>query len=433
MLSYYLKLSWLSLRKTPIISLLMVLAIAIGIGVAITTLTVFYMMSANPMSHKADRIYTIQFQTKGVTNSDTVPEQVTYQDAMAMYRSDLPKYHTPMFKTGYSIQSPNKDIKPFFTEARVTGRDFFFMFDMTFIHGGAWDESIDEIGTTVTVISESLNQRVFGGINSVGKNILYDDEPYTVVGVVKDFNPSPKFYDLNNGNFDTGEQIFVPLSLAPIHELASWGNNNGWGGEKIETYQQKLQSEMMWIQYWAEFESATQAALFKDMMNAYVLEQKQLGRFTRDDAAGYIHTVDSWLKEREVVANDYSVLVGLSFMFLVVCLVNTIGLLLAKFLRRSSEVGVRRALGASQLEVFKQHLVEISLLGSFGGALGLLFTVFGLAGVRSMYTSYERLAQMDLTMIVTAFVLAIVSSVLAGIYPAYRICKTSPAVHLKTQ
>ncbi|MCJ8274386.1 MAG: FtsX-like permease family protein, partial [Psychrosphaera sp.] len=147
----------------------------------------------------------------------------------------------------------------------------------------------------------------------------------------------------------------------------------------------------------------------------------------------YMSNVQQWLDQRQVVADDYSVLVGLSFMFLAVCLVNTIGLLLAKFLRRAAEVGVRRALGASQLEVFKQHLIEISMIGFFGGLTGLLFTFGGLAGLRTINPNYDVIANLDVTMVVAVFVIAILSSVVAGLYPAYRICKTNPAEHLKTQ
>jgi putative ABC transport system permease protein len=189
----------------------------------------------------------------------------------------------------------------------------------------------------------------------------------------------------------------------------------------------------MWVQYWAEFSTVDDQQQFQQTINSWISEQKQVGRFSRDDAAGYMRNVEQWLAYNEVVGEDNSILVGLSFMFLVVCLVNAVGLLLAKFLRQASEVGVRRALGASQLEVFKQHLVEVSLIGFFGGILGLVMAVAGLAGVRSIYNNYDQLAQMDLTMIVVALLLAVSSSILAGVYPAYRICRTSPAVHLKTQ
>jgi hypothetical protein len=78
-----------------------------------------------------------------------------------------------------------------------------------------------------------------------------------------------------------------------------------------------------------------------------------------------------WLDYNHVVPGDVRLQMWLAFGFLLVCLVNTIGLLLAKFLRRSGEIGVRRALGASRAEIFKQCLVEAGTIGLAGGVLGL--------------------------------------------------------------
>ncbi len=433
MFNYYLKLSWLSLRQTPVISFLMILAIAVGIGVSMTTLTVYHLKNINPIAHKNDRLYAVQLQTQDENSGDRLRTQLTYQDVMNLRRSTIPFRQIGMYKTGFSVQSDNKSIDPFIDMARVTDRDFFAMFELEFTFGGAWSKEIDQVGSPVAVISESMNDKLFGGENSVGKTIMLDSKPYTINGVVKNYAPSPKFYDLNNGSFREGEDIFLPLSLAPTYEYPSWGNNNSWKVETINTFQQKLQSETVWMQYWVELDSEEAQQQYQDYLAAYVTEQQKIGRFTRKDAAGYIKNVQQWLDNRGVVGKDSRVLVGLSFMFLVVCLVNTIGLLLAKFLRRAPQVGVRRALGASQFEVFKQHLIEISLVGFFGGVLGLLFTLLGLMGLRSLYSNFDKLSQIDLTMTASVFVIAILSSVIAGLYPAYRICKTNPAVHLKTQ
>ncbi|MFT4924352.1 MAG: putative ABC transport system permease protein [Phenylobacterium sp.] len=433
MFNYYLRLSWLSLRQTPVISFLMVLAIAIGIGVSMTTLTVYHLKNTNPMAHKNSQLYAVQLQTKDQSSTEEVPEQVTYQDVMNLRRSGIAKRQVGMYKTGMSVQSENKAIAPFIELARVTDSSFFSMFEVKFIHGAPWDKSIDEVGSAVVVISESLNEKLFGGKNSIGEMVTLDSKLFTVTGVMKDYNPMPVFYDLNNGSFREGQNIYIPLSLASVNEYVSWGNNNSWKNESITTFAQKLRSESMWLQYWVELENVDQQQQYQAFLAAYVEGQQRVGRFSRKDAAGYLKNVQQWLDNRKVVGQDSQVLVGLSFMFLVVCLVNTIGLLLAKFLRRAPQVGVRRALGASQFEVFKQHLVEVSLVGFFGGTLGLLFTLLGLMGLRTIYSNFDHLSQIDLTMTLTVFLVSILSSVLAGLYPAYRICRTNPAVHLKTQ
>jgi putative ABC transport system permease protein len=135
----------------------------------------------------------------------------------------------------------------------------------------------------------------------------------------------------------------------------------------------------------------------------------------------------------EVVSEDNQVLVALSFMFLIVCLANILGLLLGKFLRRAPEVGVRRALGANKKHIFMQHLVEVALLGFMGGLLGILIAQLGLWGVRQTYGYYSSIATMDLSMLLAAPAIAIVACIIAGLYPAWLVCRTTPAIYLKTQ
>jgi putative ABC transport system permease protein len=123
----------------------------------------------------------------------------------------------------------------------------------------------------------------------------------------------------------------------------------------------------------------------------------------------------------------------LAFAFLAVCLLNTVGLLLAKFLRRSQEIGVRRALGASRRAIFTQFLVEAIGVGLVGGVLGLGLAWLGLWAVRQQPLDYAALAELDPTMLALTFALAVVSSACAGVLPAWRAAHISPALQLKSQ
>jgi putative ABC transport system permease protein len=109
-----------------------------------------------------------------------------------------------------------------------------------------------------------------------------------------------------------------------------------------------------------------------------------------------------------------------------------VGLLLTKFLRRSREIGVRRALGASKRAIFAQLLVEAGTIGMAGGALGLGLAWLGLCAVRQQPTAYAELARLDLPMLGATFALAVVSSTLAGLFPAWRGCQVTPAIQIKS-
>jgi len=167
---------------------------------------------------------------------------------------------------------------------------------------------------------------------------------------------------------------------------------------------------------------------------------RSAGRFLRPKN-NRLSTVAQWLHDNEVVANDNRVLVGLAFAFLALCLINTVGLLLAKFLNGAAVSGIRRALGASRGQIFAQLLIEVALVALLGALLGLILAALGLAAVHHMYAAahlgrrggYQELAHFDASGILWAVGLALTATLAAGFYPAWRIGRLSPAVYLKSQ
>lgn len=438
MFFHYLDLSWRSFKRTPVVSLLMVFAIAVGIGITMTSLSVYHMMSMDPIPSKSDKLFHVQLQTmdEGRTrrgNSDGLPYQVTFQDATNLANAPMPVRKVPSMRSGFSVHLNDSTIKPFVEDARLTGAQFFDMFKLEFLYGAPWTQAQFEQAAPVVVIGEQVNRTLFGGENSVGKMVNLDNRSYQVVGVVKHWDIHIKYYDTNNGAFREPEQLFMPWSLIEAFEIDTWGNTNGWKAEDTSTFAKKLRGEQFWLQFWVELNSLQEKQEYEAFLMSYMQEQKALGRFNREKLEYGLRDVVELMEYRGVVSEDNRVLVGLSFMFLAVCLANILGLLLAKFLRRASEVGVRRALGASKTQVFYQHIVEVSLLGLMGGLLGIGVAQLGLWGVRSTQDNYTSLATMDITMLLTAPTIAIVACIVAGLYPAWLVCRTTPATHLKTQ
>jgi putative ABC transport system permease protein len=140
-----------------------------------------------------------------------------------------------------------------------------------------------------------------------------------------------------------------------------------------------------------------------------------------------------WLEIRKVVGNDSRLSAWLAFGFLVLCLVNTIGLLLAKFSVRASEVGIRRALGASRKEIFQQFLTETAVVGLAGGILGLLFSFGALALIGMQSDQLSVVTRMDWQMLGLTFVMSLLAAIVAGLLPTWRACQVTPAIQLKSQ
>lgn len=436
MLAYNLRLAIKSLKKNPVLSLLMIGAIGLGIGVCMTTLTVYTLMSNNPIPQKSDVLNAVQLDSwspdEAWDEPNLPPRELTYRDATALMKNAPAKKQLVMFRSGFALQDMAAKLPPFEVDARVTSANFFSMFDVPFRYGGGWDAAADEAAAQVVVLTKSINDKVFGDVDSTGKSITLNGREFRVLGVLQDWHPTPKFYDLNNGDFNDPEEIYVPFGLAAALELTSYGNTNGWKPEQINSYQDRLNSELVWLQFWAELPDADARETYKNWLDQYVLEQKKLGRFARP-LNNRLSNVEQWMKVNEVVTQDSKVLLGLSFLFLAVCLLNIVGLLLAKFIGKSSETALRRALGATQGQILQKNLVEVGVIGLAGGALGLLLALAGLQGVKALYDGYERLVQLNGPLLITALVIALLSSLAAGLYPAWRAVRMAPAGLLKTQ
>ncbi|MDX1706930.1 FtsX-like permease family protein, partial [Pseudidiomarina sp.] len=277
------------------------------------------------------------------------------------------------------------------------------------------------------------NDEVFGGVNSVGENLVMDGRSYQVVGVLDDWHPRPKFFDLSTGAFNLPEDLYVPYSLKESLELPSTGNNNCWKPVSEDTFQAFLQSECVNSQFWVEFEDPDDQHEYLAFLDNYVAEQKKLGRFPRETNNRLSNVMD-WLENQEVVAEDARMMMYMALMFLIVCLLNTVALLLAKFIGRTGEIALRRAVGASRRTLFAQHLIEAGLIGAAGGVLGLLLAWLGLKGINGLYGGpTDGLTHLDPNMVALAIGLAIISTILAGLYPTWRACSIPPAGQLKTQ
>lgn len=436
MFVYNLKLSLTSLKRNPFLTTLMVLAVALGIGLSMAITNIYYMMSSDPIPEKSDDLYYVRLDSwdpvKPYREPDIPPYQLTYRDAIFLSQSDIPKRQVAMFKTGFVLQPEDESVLPFQTVARASGSDFFTLFNVPFLYGGPWDTNADEYAEQVVVLSRETNDKVFGGENSVGKLIKLDKYYFKVVGVMDSWEPAVKYYDISNGQFDEPEDVFLPFSLTPSLELASWGNNNGWKGEKISSFEDKLNSEMVWIQFWAELTNEDMVETYKSYLDSYALEQKELGRFQRP-LNNRVTPVMDWLLERKVVGEETQVLLALAFMFLAVCLLNVVGLILAKFSGKSAEISIRRALGADRKTLFAQHLLESGLVGLLGGILGLLLVMLGLVGISTLIPDISKMTEINTSMILFTVALSIVATMLAGVYPTWRICQIQPAYYLKTQ
>ncbi len=430
MFTYYLNLAMGSLRRNKVLTGLMVFAIALGIGASMTTLTVLHVLSGDPLPSKSAKLYYPQLDPQdmdGYQAGKEPPKQVTWIDGMNLLHAARGAHQALMTGGAVAIQPDSSAIDPFFEDARYTTADYFAMFDVPFLHGHGWTAADDKASARVAVISSKLNDKLYGGKDSAGKILRIGDMAFHIVGVLGDWRPTPQFYDLFM-SISEREGVFIPLQTAVDAKFVHNGSTDCWGNGSGDNMRV---APCTWLQFWVQLNTPAEAAAYKQYLINYSREQKKLGRFQRPPNVR-LRNLMQWLDFNKVVPSDVRLQVWLALGFLLVCLVNTVGLMLAKFLRRSGDIGVRRALGASRRSVFAQLLTEAGIVGLAGGVLGLLLALLGLWLVRKQPASYASLAHLDAGMLFGTFVLAIGAALVAGLLPAWRACQVAPALQLKS-
>ncbi|MBD8880581.1 ABC transporter permease [Rhodanobacter sp. 7MK24] len=437
MLGYYLDLAWRSLKRNRVLTALMVLAIALGIGASMTMITVLHVMTADPIPGRSGQLFYPQVDPRPMDSDNTTPDppdQLTWIDAMNLLHASEGVHKVAMSGGRVTVIPPQGASHAFFVPLRSTTADFFPMFDVPFVDGSGWTARDDEQRSRVAVIARDLADKLYGTPHAVGRMLQLGKYAFRVVGVIDQWNPSPHFYDLGMGNYtNQPEQVYLPLHAGLDLKLSTYNSITCWGGGYFpDDNDMRKATACGWMTLWVELDTPAQVAAYREFLVNYSEQQKALGRFARSPNTR-LRDVMAWLDYNHVLPGSVQLQTLLALGFLLVCLVNTVAMLLVKFLRRGGELSVRRAMGASKRAVFAQLLVEASLVGAAGGVAGLLLAALGLWIVRQQPVEYAALAHMDGAMLGATIALAVCATLLAALFPAWRACRIVPARLLKTQ
>ena len=434
MLIYYVKLAWRQLWHNPVMTALMVVAIGLGIGASMTMLTVLHVMSDDPLPGRSSQLFyphidplPVRYQVNwGYDPSDNF----TWPDAQALLSAHRAEKQAAMAGGTILLRSPVPDGVPFRIDGRYATAEIFDLFGIRFAQGHGWSAADDANRARVVVLAESLAHRLFGSENPLGRMVRLEDADFRVIGVIHGWDPHPNMLADGASNvFGKPDVFFLPLSAAADLNFSSNGSFGGWGGN--DEADRMHSPTTSWIQVWVQLSDPAGVNAYRQFLVDYSAQQKALGRFERAPTAARLDGLMQHLQREHIVPGDVRLQLWLALGFLLVCVINIVALLLAKFLRRSNELSVRRALGASRIHIFIQLGMESLMVGLAGGVLGLVLAQVGLWIVRQRPDDYAQLAHMDIDMLLITFILAIFACLLAGLLPAWRASRIPPALQMK--
>lgn len=435
MFAHYLILGLRSLRRNPALTTLMVVSIGLGVAASMTSWSVFRAVSGNPIPDKSARLFTPQVDNWGPQRNEQgePPSALSYTDAMALMRAHQATRQTLLYPVQLAVLPAGNRSLPVAVNGYAVHGDFFPMFAVPFRYGSGWNAADDAGRAAVAVLSEEFNRKLFGGANSVGREITLNGHDYRVVGVTRHWDPKPRFFALFGGSgFEDPTDFYVPFTRALDLHIDTAGNNSCRGELTSTGWDDWLHSNCVWITPWVELDTPAEVARYRQFLVGYAADQQRAGRFAWAPNVR-LRDVVQWLDFQHVVPAESRISLLVSLGFFVICLVNTIGLLLAKFMRRAAEIGVRRALGASRREIYRQYLTEAATVGVVGGVLGLVLTAVGISSTGLLFTpEIARLAHLDLALVGLTLAVAIFASVAAAFYPAWRAAQVQPAWQLKS-
>ena len=292
-----------------------------------------------------------------------------------------------------------------------TDANFWKILDYQFVAGRPIDAEDEASGSTVAVLNESMQAKIFGGAEATGHRFILNGRTFEVIGVVRD-EPEMRMHS-------SGE-IWIPHSAS-----ADQSYRTEWIGSftallyaddpaRLPMIRQEFLDGLAYFQHDdpEQFQIVESTADTKfEMLVRDFLDRS----FEEDSGAGLF-----------VLA-----LLGAMIAFMFLPTINLINLNVSRILERASEIGVRKAFGAPTRALVAQFLVENLVLSVIGGLIGFVLGVLALHLIEASGLIAYAAFEIDLVIFAAAFLMMIIFGLISGVYPAFKMARMHPVSALR--
>jgi putative ABC transport system permease protein len=389
------------LRKSSGFSLVAVLTLALGIGANTAIFSIVNAVLLRPLPYPdADRIMVLNESSgPGQDYSVALPDYFDWRSDNTVFEHLAATHKESRNLSGIPGREPER-----ISCASVT-RNFFNIVGLPAEIGRTFSEDEDKVGAPpVVVISDRLWRRVFNADPSVlGRSIILHDQNYTIIGVMPPQVTSPQDSD-------------VWLSMMRRSNNPAWMDRSHhpmiyvWGKLKPGVTVEQARAEMKTIA--ARLEKAYPETNAKEYAVVTPLLENLIGKYR---------------------TNLGLLLAAVGLVLLIAC-ANLANLFAARGAARARELAVYAAIGATRGQIVKKLLIESFVIALIGGALGFLIAFWvrdGLIALSPGDVSRFHQISFDLPVLGFTFLIASLTTVLFGLWPAWQASHANVQLALK--
>lgn len=347
----------------------------------------------------------------------TSPEGYMYKGEMSYYffRQYVSRLQLPVKIAFYSEPKATNtyvNTKKIVVNVKYTNADFWDVYQYRFTSGKPYRQQQISNGEKLIVISEDTRRKYFGdNHNVIGQYIETDNVPYKVAGVVENvpitlrYNYADAFLPYTESKVDLTEKTYegmFTVTLLAAHK------------EDLSRIQQEYQRIMARVQM--DDQQYTRIQSFAD---------PYLTVFTRQSISDDNNTGDSGITKTLAIAAT------LFLLFLLLPTLNLVNINISRIADRSSEIGVRKAFGASSQVLVMQFLVENIIITLIGGIIGVVLSFIIIQVFNSSHFVENLHLTINFTVLFYSLLTCLFFGLLSGGYPAWRMSRLNVVTALK--
>lgn len=409
MLKNYFKIAIAVLKRRKFFTFISLFGISFTLTILIV-LTAFVDSAISPNYPELNRdrsLYIISIQQKDTAHQGQMTGPASYY-FMSQFAGTLKIPEKVAISSMFVATNTYVNNNKLVINMKYTNDAFWDVLQFRFLEGKPYNKQQIDNGEHVAVISKDTKRDYFGDVASVvGKYIEADNVQYHITGVVENVPVTmPVSY----------ADLFVPytVSKADYRSKAYAGNYTAVLLAKSKDDLPKIQQE------------------FADVVAKIPPENKDY-TIVNTSADPYLQSFIAMNNRESGVAIIITVIVVFALFIMLMPTLNLININISRIMERSSEIGVRKAFGASSKTLVYQFITENLILTFFGAVIGLLLSYVVLQVINSSNIIDNLHLTINLTVLFYSLLACLVFGLLSGVYPAWRMSRLHVVTALKAQ